>query len=291
MKTVPGNVYTRGGLWALLPAVLLLLAGCSDSSSNDDGGNGSVEGSVVWEESGTIAGEDLIEYTVDVSSGVDALIIYPEIKHSGGGNEPIVWGVLNDTQLTKSEFEQQLDPNNKDESGDGLAQRVEFMHESEDQEGVWADPFGVDNPSSGTWYVYLYSGNDSANSYEYDIGAFLGTWEEFVEEFGSSTAAASTSVSSAGGTDGGDIPASTIAGRFLARVMAGELSWEIGAGAEREVDSSRYPQSGSTALLGHDFYFGEDAVPPAVLSVHRDSVWRHYYSWEDYEANMDRTGE
>lgn len=73
--------------------------------------------------------------------------------------------------------------------------------------------------------------------------------------------------------------------RFVAEQYVKSLS-----GKRINTTLYNYPTSGTVDIqTGEDhyrFYFGSDAVTPAVLSIDHNGEWTQYYSWEEFETDL-----
>lgn len=130
------------------------------------------------------------------------------------------------------------------------------------------------SPLPGTWYFTVWGDGGET---EFRLTATIEEWLPSVAVQAVST-----------GAEGG------------ASAMDRVLSWYMKRFSDSPPDGSRCGTPGLAPPVGLDYpiggsaiessihgeirwYFGRDAVPPAVLSVDHSGHWVHFYSWEHFE--------
>lgn len=128
------------------------------------------------------------------------------------------------------------------------------------------------SPAAGVWYISLWGTDPTTN---YSLTATI-------------LPASSPTASSVRTMDESDDARRLVAQRYIKhdRKPATELA------ESPRVAAAEYPQSGSLEMTkngdGYRFYFGTDAVTPAVLSVEHDGIWSHFDSWQQFESAVSR---
>lgn len=117
---------------------------------------------------------------------------------------------------------------------------------------------------------------------------YVGAWGNNVESFTGDPGGNYTLVAVVTSYDYAMKPSTRDQSEML-RFVADQYMKSLG-GKRTNTTLETYPTSGivdiQTGEDHHRFYFGSDAVTPAVLSVDHNGVWTHYYTWEAFEADL-----
>lgn len=232
-------------------AVVLGVAACGGGGGGGGGSDRSGGGSLTSGETvtGSVRELEWKHYTINVPADSAALTV--QVVASSGDTDLLV------------KFNEQ--PNEDMYYADG-----------EDCYG-YAVPAGdalcyLPSPAAGTWYISLWGTDPTTN---YSLTATI-------------VPASSPTASSVRSTDGSGDARRLVAQRYIKhdRKPATEPA------ASPSTAAVEYPQSGSLEVAkngdGYRFYFGTDAVTPAVLSVEHNGFWTHFDSWQQFESAVSR---